>query len=455
VNKTKLTTVIAVVLGIQLFVSISLSCAALKYYYKESVLPGVFIEGIDIGGLKYQQAVGKLKQELPWPAPDSLLVLVGTEGNNANIPCSSIHLTVDYEETVNDAIKYSQHAYAWPNSNLLFGTINNGHNLPARIKFDKEAFSDVLNDLATQFYLPPQDAQLALTGDNVTLFQDVKGRKLDIEATMNQLGKLPPGHKELKLQFKVIESSISSEDYKGINARLAVFVTGFSLADSGRNHNVKLASQLTNNVLVEPEEIFSMNKVLGPRSPESGYRQAPVIVGNKLINDYGGGVCQVVTTLYNAVLLSGLPVIERVPHTMPVPYAPLGKDATIAADLIDFKFLNNTKYPILIVSQIQQDKLQVGILGHREDASVRLIKIETEHSIFKATRQYAEDPSLSPGQVVVRNPGSDGYEQKTFEIVLENDIEIDRRLISRNIVEPIPELIALGPRVKNKGFSNK
>ncbi len=395
-SKTKLTTVVAVVLGIQLFVSISLSCASLKYYYRGSVLPGVFIEGVDIGGFKYQQAVSKLKQKLPWPKPDSLLTLVGTEGNKADISCLSIHLAIDYEGAVDYAIKYSQYTYAWPNLNLLFGTINNGLNIPAKIKFDKEAFRGVLNNLAPQFYRPPQDAQLALIGDNVTLFQDVKGQKIDIKATMDKLGELPPGHHELKLQFKAIEPSISAEEYKDINTRLAVFVTEFNLADNERSHNVKLASQLINNTMVKPGEIFSMNKALGPRSPEFGYQQAPVIVDNKLIYDYGGGVCQVVTTLYNAVLLSDLTVIERVPHTMPVTYAPLGKDATIAADLIDFKFLNNTEYPIIIVSQVQQDKLKVGIIGHRKDATGRLIK----------------DPSLSPGQVFVRNPRNDGYEQK-------------------------------------------
>ncbi|RYD06889.1 hypothetical protein N752_01810 [Desulforamulus aquiferis] len=166
-------------------------------------------------------------------------------------------------------------------------------------------------------------------------------------------------------------------------------------------------------------------------------------------------MCQVATTLYNAVLLSGLKVTERVPHTRPVPYVPVGKDATIAGDIIDFKFMNNSSYPILIVSQVQQDKLLVSILGHREGVSARLVKTETQRSINKAPRQYIQDPLLAPGQVVVRNPGIDGHEQKIFEIIMENDIEIERRLISKTVAEPVPEVIALGPKVKNKGVLNK
>jgi len=438
-------------LGIQLLVSISLSSAALKFYYREAVLPGISVQGVAIGGLSYRQAVEKLKQELPWPRPESLLVLLGPEGQRQNIRYSDINYSADYEASAKEALQYGQRVSSWRSLPLMFGTMTSGHDLPLKKKFNRQALHAILNELAAQYNQLAQDAQLAFNGDNVTVFQDIKGRQLDNEATIRELLNSPIDNHNLKLQFRIVEPTRKASDYKGINSRLAMYVTGFDPQKTDRTYNVSLASQLVNNIIVKPGEIFSLNKTLGPRTAEAGYRQAPVIVNNKLVPDYGGGVCQVATTLYNAVLLAGLKVVERTPHSMPVPYAPEGKDATIAGDVIDFKFLNNTAYPVLLTSQTQQGKLVMSVFGHRDGVSARLIKIETERSISKATRQYVEDPSLDPGQVVIRRPGSDGYELKTYEIVVENDQEISRRLIARNVVETEPEIIAVGPKKNSKG----
>ncbi|RYD06888.1 hypothetical protein N752_01805 [Desulforamulus aquiferis] len=262
-NKVRLTTFVTFALGIQLFVSIGLSTAVLKLFYRDSILPGISVEGVDIGGLNYQQALTTLEQGLPWPSLNNSLVLVGQEGKTTEIQFSSIDFRVDYEGIAKEAINYSQRASTWQDIRLLFGTMNTGHKLPAIIHFDKEAFSDILNELANQFNQRPRDAQYAITGDKVTLFQDVKGSKLDVHQTIKQLEDLSFGQHKVNLQFEVIDPTITVEQYKGINSRLAIFVTQFSLADGERTHNVKLASDLINNLLIKPGELFSMNNASG------------------------------------------------------------------------------------------------------------------------------------------------------------------------------------------------
>ncbi|WP_238457820.1 G5 domain-containing protein [Desulforamulus ferrireducens] len=142
-------------------------------------------------------------------------------------------------------------------------------------------------------------------------------------------------------------------------------------------------------------------------------------------------------------------------HSLPVPYAPPGKDATLAGDIIDFKFLNSTDFPILINSQVQQSKVIVSIFGHREGATSRLVKIETERVVNKASREYIEQANLAPGQVLVQRPGRDGYRLKTYEVTLENGKEVQRQLISENVVEPESEIIAVGPKINTKGIVKK
>ena len=454
-NKLKLTSIVTLALGIQLLVSISLSSAAVKIYYRDTILPGISVQGIEIGGLTYPEAVEKLAQALPWPDPESLLMLVDPDGQPTNIRYDDIQYQADFGMTVKRALELSEQATSWNNLFSLLSTLQNGRDLPLIRSFDTTAFDNILRSLAERYHQTPRNAQLILNGDSVTIVQDIKGRTLDNAATIKQLMDLPVQEHRVNLQFKIMEPQIRASDYQGINSRLAIFVTQFDSSNQARTHNIRLASQLINNVVLKPKELFSLNKSLGPRIQKNGYLQAPVIINNKLVPDYGGGVCQVGTTLYNSVLLAGLTVVERVPHSLPVPYAPVGKDATLAGDLIDFKFLNNTKFPILINSQIQQGKVLVSILGHREGATSRLIKIETERAVTKATREYIEQDKLSPGQVSVQRPGRDGYQLKTYEVTLENGKEVRRQLISKNVIEPETEIIAVGPKVKTKGIVKK
>lgn len=446
---------VTLALGIQLLVSISLSSAAVKLYYRDTILPGISVQGIEIGGLKYEEAVEKLSQALPWPDPESLLMLVDPAGQPTNIRYRDIKYQADYGATVKKALEYSEQATSWHNLFYLLSTINHGRDLPLIKSFDESAFEQVLQNLSERYYEAPRNAQLVLNGDYVTIIQDIKGRELDNAATIRQLVDLPIKEHRVNLQFKTLEPQITASDYQGINSRLAIFVTQFDPKDYARTHNIKLASQLINNVLLQPKEVFSLNKALGPRNQQNGYLQAPVIINNKLVPDYGGGVCQVGTTLYNAVLLAGLTVVERVPHSLPVPYAPPGKDATLAGDIIDFKFLNSTDFPILINSQVQQSKVIVSIFGHREGATSRLVKIETERVVNKASREYIEQANLAPGQVLVQRPGRDGYRLKTYEVTLENGKEVQRQLISENVVEPESEIIAVGPKINTKGIVKK
>lgn len=453
-NKKKLTSIVTLVLGIQLVVSISLSSAAVKLYYRNTILPGVSVENIELGGLKYKEAVEKLRHELPWPVPESQFTLAGPEDQYSTIHFKNIDYTADYNATVMNALLLSSKLSNWGNLLELPGFMQNTQNLSLINKFDEKKLKDILQNLAKQYNMPARNAQLAVDGDCVTLFEEVSGKQLDIEATMDQFKKTPYNKYKTDLQFRISKPNLTTSDY-GVNSRLSFYMTEFDQKNKNRTYNIQLASKLINNILVKPKEVFSLNKALGPRSQQNGYLPATVIINNKLVPDYGGGVCQVATTLYNSVTLAGLTVVERSSHTLPVPYAPLGKDATIAGDIIDFKFLNNSNYPVLIRSQVQGQKLLVSILGHKEGASAKVIKIQTERSILKASRSYVVDQKLAPGEVIVQKPGRDGYRLKTYEVILENGQEIKRRLVSQNELRPEPEIIATAPKLDNNYSVNK
>ncbi|MCL2463053.1 MAG: VanW family protein [Defluviitaleaceae bacterium] len=137
------------------------------------------------------------------------------------------------------------------------------------------------------------------------------------------------------------------------------YETEFSLEFKSRNTNIALAAKAIDNVVVEPGETFSYNEAVGPTTKANGYKKARTFFKGQKTYGYGGGVCQVSSTLYNAVEAAGLEVTERHEHSLPVEYVPDGKDAATSYGGVDLKFENNLDYPIRIDSYIDKS----GIVG--------------------------------------------------------------------------------------------
>ena len=143
------------------------------------------------------------------------------------------------------------------------------------------------------------------------------------------------------------------------------FFTSYSKSTDERKHNIALASKSINNTFVDVNGEFSFNYTVGERTKKRGYKEAKIIVGGEFVDGVGGGVCQVSTTLYNAVLLAGLKVIEYHPHSLPVSYVAPSFDAMVNSSWADLKFVNNTHNPIIIKTFANGEKLSVEIWGQK------------------------------------------------------------------------------------------
>lgn len=135
------------------------------------------------------------------------------------------------------------------------------------------------------------------------------------------------------------------------------------LGSPARVKNINLSLEAINNILLMPGDVFSFNDIVGERTVERGYGSAPIILGEAVVPGVGGGICQTSTTLYNAVRLSGLEVIERRIHSVPPSYIKHGLDATVAWPHTDFKFKNNSNTPVIVKGAIQKWRVRVWILG--------------------------------------------------------------------------------------------
>ncbi len=222
---------------------------------------------------------------------------------------------------------------------------------------------------------------------------------------------------------RVFASSYSMPFY-GLNPKEIVlrseFCTSFTNSTKERKHNIFLASKSINGTLVDVNGMFSFNQVVGKRSVSRGYKPAKIIVKGKFVDGVGGGVCQVSTTLYNAVLLAGLKIVEYHPHSLPVSYIAPSFDAMVNENWADLTFINNTDNPILIFTEFTENSLKIKIFGEANEYKIlrkSVIKeyIEPKDNIVEIDDK-GEYPELGLGERKVLSYGKNGYSSEGYLI---------------------------------------
>ena len=239
---------------------------------------------------------------------------------------------------------------------------------------------------------------------------------------------------------------LSDADITGwpLDCVLGVYTTKFSAGDVTRTHNLQMAAAALDNKVISPVGVFSFNNAVGPRVPDKGYLEAPVISENQLILGVGGGVCQVSGTLFNAALLAVLPIKERSNHSLPSTYLPLGRDATVVYGSVDFVFGNDTGYPLLIAASITGSRLTIALVGHR--MADPLVELYVEIKTVIPFETFTEnDPSLVAGTSVVTQQGQPGYKIQLWRTATWPDGHGERMAIGDICsYPPIAEIIKRG-----------
>lgn len=228
----------------------------------------------------------------------------------------------------------------------------------------------------------------------------------------------------------------------------ARFYTTYSSSSDERKHNIKKASDAINKTLVDVGAEFSFNHVVGERTIARGYKTAKIIVGGDFVDGVGGGVCQVSTTLYNAVLLSGLDVLEYHPHSLQVGYVAPSFDAMVSGGGADLRFINNTDNPIIVYSEADGDRLMVSIYGQPmncvfERKSVTIGEIQPPDEIV-IKDEKGEIPDLFEGERKVIRYEKKGLISEGYLIKKVNGKTVSEKRIRKDKYKPIGKLIVEG-----------
>lgn len=212
-------------------------------------------------------------------------------------------------------------------------------------------------------------------GGRVSIRSEAPGVALNVSSSLARLRGQVAGN-PAKTNFQLVTTrnapTLTRARLKGINGVIGSFSTQFNPAQYKRTLNMKIATRAIDETVLSPNEVFSLNKVVGPRTQARGYRTAVIFSGGKKEPGIGGGVSQVTGTLFNAALVAGLPIVSYRVHSRPVAYLLVGRDATVSYGNFDMQFKNNTGAPIFIDYQLQGNTLRARLFGKRTGRRVRL-----------------------------------------------------------------------------------
>lgn len=419
-----------IIIGLISFVILLLVSSAILFLSGDKIAPNVSIDGYDVGRMTMEEAMIELKNAFDNNLNQAYLTLKHGE-KTWQLNYKDINYSYDYERALAEAYSITR------KGNILNRYIDsiltrlNKKDITIGFSYDKEKVAQYIKDISKEIDSEPIDATIRLVSGKFQITDEKPGSRLDQEKAVKIISQAIDSKSiaDVELPVEVIDAEIKREDLANITDKLGEYATSFNAANESRTYNIKLATKSVTDVLVRPGETFSLNKTIGPRLAKYGYRIAKVLINNEYVDGIGGGVCQVSSTLYNAALLANLKIVERRNHSLPSSYVAMGRDATISGDYIDFKFMNNTPYPIYIYGEVKGNQVRFSIYGKNENKG-RQIKIKTE--ILKKIEpkvKIIEDNTLPVGTRIVEKKATPGYVVRSYRVIVENGKEV--------LVEPL------------------
>ena len=326
----------------------------------DTFFDGVYIEGVDVSGMTLDEAVAHWENEIePVYAARTVTLSDGTQ-----IVSSHVGYESNYRQVLQTAFDLCRSGGLQEQFETLSGMGAGVDYTVSRTYCTREALEGIALGIALNTNYLPSDAE-AIGFDAETqmfIFGDpTSGQTLDREALYSDIeSAFEQGGGEVELKYDYTEGEVPVDSY----GLIATYTTDASTSSSARLHNIRLALSTINGTCLEPGEVFSFNGVVGERTKAAGYRPAPAYSRMETVMEYGGGICQVSSTLYAAVEKAGLEIVERHSHSLKVTYIPKGMDATVDWGNKDFKFANNTSEAIYIVGYVDGfEQVHINLYG--------------------------------------------------------------------------------------------
>ncbi len=424
----------------------ALAVALARPFAGDGVYEGVAVEGVAVGGLGRDELMQLLAA---WRQEYHSRHLVVYYGDTAfRLDAASIDYDIDVEATADEAWAYGRRG-SWRERMKNIGAARReGYRIPVRVRYNENKLAALLESWREAIDRPSRNAAISLAEGGIV--PQEQGRRLDVAAVKPLVLKaLHAGDAaNLPLPVTPLYPDVTVADLRqtGIRDLWSSFTTAFDPADANRAANIRLSARRINGYILYPGQVFSFNQVVGPRDREHGFKEALEIVDGEFVPGIGGGVCQVSSTLYNAVLLANLTVVERTNHSKPLGYVGLGRDATVVFGALDFRFVNDTAAPVVIMAETAKNRLTVGIVG-RAPLAVAVELLSADRQVIPPAVVKKQDPELYLGETKVDKQGKPGYEVTTLRVVSAGGRELKREVLAKDRYQPENTIVKVGTRL--------
>ena len=404
----------------------------------QEIYGGVYLDGVYVGGLTKEEAMEEYDHYVD--GIENLKLTFTTSVGSYSTTLKEIGVSISVEDAVEQAYNYGRQGNILSRYKEIKQLEEENVVLVPKKEFDEKKLQDILENETGEIVTEPKNASITRENGEFIVHEGVTGTTIKVDETIKEVTKVFEEEwkqKDIKVTAVVEEQEpqYTTEDFYAIDSVLGQGSTEYSQGNTARSQNLATGASKISGTVLMPGEQFSVYNTVSPFTADNGYANAGQYVSNgsdiELVDGYGGGICQVSTTLYLAVLRAELNVKERYPHSLTVSYVKHGMDAAIAGDYMDFKFENSTDYPIYIEGYAGGGTISFAIYGHETRPANRTIEFESiDVSVYEpGDPEEIKDDTLEEGKTETEQAAHTGYYTELWKHVYIDGVETEKYIV--------------------------
>ena len=411
---------------------------------------GVFVETVNVGGMSEDEARTAVAQYR-----DEYLqrtVEVDVNGKTVSATLEQLGYNCEVGDVIAKAMQVGKDGNPFTTTPLVY-----------KLKYDakEKKIRTFVNKKCKKKCAKAKNAKVKRENGTFVYTDAKEGSTIDVNSTAAQIKKAVEQAKSgdtirVKADVTIQEPTVTKDLASRCKDKIGSFQTNFNAGNVSRSKNLSNAARLINDHVIYPGETFSVHDTISPLTEENGYYAAPSYSNGEVVDSIGGGVCQVSTTLYNAVLKAELEVVERSPHSMVVSYVKPSMDAAIAGDYKDFKFRNDTEVPIYIEGGVYSGTIYFNIYGEETRSDDREVTFESEttQTMQPGADKITYDKTKPVSYTKVTQEAHVGYKAVLWKIVKENG-KTKKTQINSSTYQAVPRYVTKGAAEGTPAASGK
>jgi vancomycin resistance protein YoaR len=416
----------------------------------DTFYPGIVVQGVDLGGKTMDEAKAEIKKLEPG-LRGKYNIKVQYSNENWNITEDDLTFTFDTDSVLKEAYAYARSGDREERYNQVMALQTEPKKYQIANTMSYEGVDAKLKEMTKKIAYDPVDATVVSFNTATSTFQYADGKAglaVDQNKLYTEVVAIINGAKTgtVDLPTTVVPFNKTIAEVSSHLQKLGTFST---VSTNGANgtHNMMRALASVNGTCVPAGGTFSFNKVVGNSNQANGYLEAGAILNGKLIQAYGGGICQSSTTLYGAALRSNMKIVERSNHTIQSSYCPIGQDATVSYPELDFKFMNPTEYPVYIVTTTKGKVLTATFYGYQSPDydTIEITSQKTETIPAPTTPKYTIDKTLAKGVVRLDGKARAGSKATAQRVFYKNGVIVKTENLASSYYHALPTFYSIGP----------